>query len=138
MCYSACIHPSLGTDARTGRVAAGAVAEKYLKTVHNIDIVAFVSSVGKIHLPSSVAPPSLVPSDDNEDNDESEDALSPEFVRLLKTITRDTVDQNEIRCPHPQTAERMAKVCILISVRPLVDISLICSESSVLRMLKIP
>lgn len=92
-----------------GRVAAGAIAEKYLKQVHNIDIVAFVASVGKIHLPSSVAPPSLAPPDANEENDDSEDALSPEFVHLLKTVTRDAVDENPTRCPHPPTAERMTQ-----------------------------
>lgn len=92
-----------------GRVAAGAIAEKYLKTVHNIDIVAFVSSVGKIHLPSSV--PSLSPHvpEPNEDRDEAEDPLSPEFVALLQTITRDIVDQSETRCPHAPTAEKMTK-----------------------------
>ncbi|CAH1761196.1 4750_t:CDS:2, partial [Entrophospora sp. SA101] len=31
-----------------GRVAAGAIAEKYLKMVYKIDIVAFVSSVSNI------------------------------------------------------------------------------------------
>ncbi|CAD6921695.1 unnamed protein product [Tilletia controversa] len=34
-----------------GRVAAGAVAEKYLKDAFGVEIVAFVSSVGKIHIP---------------------------------------------------------------------------------------
>ncbi|CAJ0753946.1 11996_t:CDS:2 [Entrophospora sp. SA101] len=34
-----------------GRVAAGAIAEKYLKMVYNIDIVAFVSSVSNIKMP---------------------------------------------------------------------------------------
>lgn len=36
-----------------GRVAAGAIAEKYLKIAYGIEIVAFVASVGKIHIPSS-------------------------------------------------------------------------------------
>ncbi|THH30394.1 hypothetical protein EUX98_g3802 [Antrodiella citrinella] len=89
-----------------GRVAAGAIAEKYLKAVYGIEIVAFVSSVGKIHLPTSVCPPLLAPA---EDNDDVEDALSPEFVKLLKTITREEVDKNIIRCPHPETAERMTQ-----------------------------
>jgi len=92
-----------------GRVAAGAIAEKYLKTVHNVDIVAFVSSVGKVHLPSSVAPPSLAPSDADEENDESEDTLTPEFVDLLKSVTRDIVDKSDTRCPHAPTADRMTK-----------------------------
>jgi len=89
-----------------GRVAAGAIAEKYLKLVYGIEIVAFVSSVGKIHLPSSVSPPSQVPSDDE---DAVEDALNPEFVHLLKTITREEVDMSITRCPHAETAERMTQ-----------------------------
>ncbi|TFK40939.1 chorismate synthase [Crucibulum laeve] len=92
-----------------GRVAAGAIAEKYLKLVYGIEIVAFVSSVGKVHLPSSHAPPSLVPSDDNEDNDDVHDALSPEFRTLLSTITREEVDKYMTRCPHPETSEKMTK-----------------------------
>ncbi|KIJ59821.1 hypothetical protein HYDPIDRAFT_99951 [Hydnomerulius pinastri MD-312] len=91
-----------------GRVAAGAIAEKYLKQVYGIEIVAFVSSVGKIHLPSNVAPPSMTP-DGDEDNDDVEDALSPEFRHLLATITREEVDKEITRCPHPETAERMTK-----------------------------
>ncbi|KAJ8587908.1 chorismate synthase [Rhizopogon salebrosus TDB-379] len=92
-----------------GRVAAGAIAEKYLKQVYGIEIVAFVTSVGKIHLPSNVAPPSLTPLDGDEDNDEIADALSPEFRQLLATITREEVDKHPTRCPHPGTAERMTK-----------------------------
>ncbi|KAG0703045.1 chorismate synthase [Suillus ampliporus] len=92
-----------------GRVAAGAIAERYLKQVYGIEIVAFVSSVGKIHLPSNVAPPSLAPVDGDEDNDDVVDALSPEFRQLLATITREEVDKHPTRCPHPETAERMTK-----------------------------
>ena len=33
-----------------GRVAAGALAEKYLREVYGIEIVAFVSSVGKVQM----------------------------------------------------------------------------------------
>ncbi|KII86482.1 hypothetical protein PLICRDRAFT_44075 [Plicaturopsis crispa FD-325 SS-3] len=90
-----------------GRVAAGAIAEKYLKTAYNIEIVAFVSSVGRIHLPAALAPPSLQPlSDDAED---TEDALSSEFRALLGSVTRAQVDQHPTRCPHPETAERMTQ-----------------------------
>ncbi|KAG6869037.1 hypothetical protein C0993_004710 [Termitomyces sp. T159_Od127] len=87
-----------------GRVAAGAIAEKYLKHAYGIEIVAFVSSVGKIHLPSIVAPTSS----GNED-DEAQDALSEEFRHLLKTITREEVDKYSTRCPHPETSERMTQ-----------------------------
>ncbi|GJE94218.1 chorismate synthase [Phanerochaete sordida] len=89
-----------------GRVAAGAIAEKYLKAAYGIDIVAFVSSVGKVKLPSVVSPPSQVGS---EDDDVVEDALAPEFVELLKTVSREQVDAHPTRCPHPETAERMTK-----------------------------
>jgi chorismate synthase len=92
-----------------GRVAAGAIAEKYLKQAYGIEIVAFVSSVGKIHLPASVAPPSLGPHDDDDSNDDIHDALSPEFQQLLKTITREEVDKHLTRCPHPETAEKMTQ-----------------------------
>lgn len=89
-----------------GRVAAGAIAEKYLKLAYGVQIVAFVSSVGKVHLPSSVPPPSQVPS---EDDDTVEDVLSPEFLRILQNVTREEVDKQLTRCPHAETAERMTK-----------------------------
>jgi chorismate synthase len=93
-----------------GRVAAGAIAEKYLKEAHRIDIVAFVSSVGKIRLPSSNAAPSASVANDDEGNDETDDALSPEFRTLLATVTREEVDKFPTRCPHVETSERMTKV----------------------------
>ncbi|KAI5120558.1 hypothetical protein M0805_000286 [Coniferiporia weirii] len=89
-----------------GRVAAGAIAEIYLKQVHNIEIVAFVSSVGKINIPASVGGRSA---SHDEDNDDVEDALTPEFRKLLATVNRETVDKQITRCPHPETAERMTK-----------------------------
>lgn len=78
-----------------------------------IEIVAFVSSVGKIHLPSNVAPPAV---DGDEDSDDVADALTPEFRELLATITREEVDKHPTRCPHLETAERMTKVSIISSV----------------------
>jgi hypothetical protein len=83
--------------------------------VFGIEIVAFVSSVGKIHLPSNVAPPSLAV-DGDDDNDDVADALTPEFRQLLATISREEVDKHPTRCPHPETAERMTKVSIILSV----------------------
>ncbi|KAG7450768.1 chorismate synthase [Guyanagaster necrorhizus] len=88
-----------------GRVAAGAIAEKYLKLAYGIEVVAFVSSVGKIHLPSTVASPSS----SDADNDDAQDAVSEEFKHLLATVTREQVDSHPIRCPHPETAERMTQ-----------------------------
>ena len=80
-----------------------------MKLAYGVEIVAFVSSVGKVQLPSSVSPPSHVSA---EDDDTVEDALSPEFVKLLKTVTREKVDAQPTRCPHAETSERMTKVCI--------------------------
>ena len=46
----------------------------------------------------------------DEDRDEGEDALTPEFRKLLATVTREEVDRQPTRCPHAETAERMTKV----------------------------
>lgn len=89
-----------------GRVAAGAIAEKYLRQAYGIEIVAFVSSVGKVRLPSSESS-----STRDDDEDDVEDALSPEFRKLLTTVTREEVDRYTTRCPHAATSERMTKVC---------------------------
>ena len=63
-----------------GRVAAGAVAEKVLAQVHGIQIVAWVSSVG----PIESAPVAM------------------------EQITRQEVDSHSVRCPHGETADKMA------------------------------
>ena len=101
-----------------GRVAAGAIAEKYLKLAYSIEIVAFVSSVGKIHIPFTSAAQSL-----DEEDDNAEDALSKEFLELLSTVKRSDVDQQITRCPHPATAEKMTKASLLIRCNH----NLICS-----------
>ncbi len=62
-----------------GRVAAGAIAEKWLRETFGIEIVAWVSSCGELDA----------------------GAVCPE------TLTRDEVDQNIIRCPDPAAAEKM-------------------------------
>ncbi|KAF8761221.1 Chorismate synthase [Rhizoctonia solani] len=89
-----------------GRVAAGAIAEKYLKIAFGIEIVAFVASVGKIHIPSSTG---AAATGESEDPDFAEDALSPEYVKLLQTVTREEVDKYTTRCPHPETSEKMTQ-----------------------------
>ncbi|SCZ98448.1 BZ3500_MvSof-1268-A1-R1_Chr7-1g09142 [Microbotryum saponariae] len=81
-----------------GRVAAGAIAEKYLKLAHNVEIVAFVSSVGKVHMPTSKR------DDDTDDED---------YLALLRSVSRETVDQTTIRCPHPETAKAMEERVML-------------------------
>ncbi|KAJ7171749.1 chorismate synthase [Mycena crocata] len=87
-----------------GRVAAGAIAERYLKIAHGIEIVAFVSSVGKVHLPVTVGAPSV-----DDENDDAPEPMSEEFRQLLSTVSREEVDKHPTRCPHPETAERMKK-----------------------------
>lgn len=81
-----------------GRVAAGAIAEKYLKLAHNVEIVSFVSSVGNEHLfPPSAEHPSY--------------STNPEFLKLIETIDRETVDKfAPVRCPDANASERMTKV----------------------------
>ncbi|CAK7264229.1 bifunctional chorismate synthase/riboflavin reductase [NAD(P)H] aro2 [Sporothrix epigloea] len=76
-----------------GRVAAGAIAEKYLRLAYGVEIVAFVSSVGKVHL----FPPG------------SEDGASEARDKLLATIDRETVDKHApVRCPDEKAAAEMA------------------------------
>lgn len=62
-----------------GRVAAGAIAEKYVREMYGTEIVAWVSAVGDI-----------AAKDVAEEN-----------------LTRDAVDQTVIRCPDPDTAPIM-------------------------------
>ena len=62
-----------------GRVAAGAIAEKWLQEAHGVEIVAWVSSVFNI---------------DAEEVD-------------VTTLQRDIVDMNPIRCPDRQAAQKM-------------------------------
>lgn len=81
-----------------GRVAAGAIAEKYLQLSHNTEIVSFVSSVGNEHLfPPTAEHPSPT--------------TNPDFLKLIETIDRKTVDSfAPVRCPDTKAAERMTKV----------------------------
>lgn len=118
-----------------GRVAAGALAERYLREVYGVEIVAFVSSVGKVHIPrfpgeklagdnqanGAVSDPthSSANAIDNQvdtsnmADDEAEEPLSTEFRKLLATVTRQQVDSNEVRCPHDAAVERMRQRIIL-------------------------
>jgi len=65
-----------------GRVAAGAVAEKMLRDLYGIEIVAWVSTVGEITVPE----------------------VDPVH------ITREDVDGNMTRCPDVETAGRMTEL----------------------------
>ena len=64
------------------RVAAGAIAEKFLKSIHGIKIVAWVSSVGTVDAPD------LMDSD----------------------VTREKVDSSAVRCPDQESAKHMSEV----------------------------
>ncbi|ETI22017.1 chorismate synthase [Cladophialophora carrionii CBS 160.54] len=81
-----------------GRVAAGAIAEKYLSLSHGVEIVAFVSSVGSEHLfPPTATHPSP--------------STNPAFLSLISRITRQEVDSFvPVRCPEKSATERMTKV----------------------------
>lgn len=66
-----------------GRVAAGAVAERWLAAVCGVEIVAYVASVGRVGM-----------GDFGESVDEA-------------TVSRQQVDCNTVRCPCPQAAAAM-------------------------------
>lgn len=73
-----------------GRVAAGAIAEKFLAQVSNVQIVGFVTQIGSIKM--------------------NRDPFDPSFHHLLNTITREKVDSaGPIRCPDPNLAGGMVK-----------------------------
>ena len=69
---------------------------------YGVEIVAFVSSVGKIHLPESAT---------------DDDLLSEDYLKLLSTISREQVDENPVRCPHEETADLMQEVRTPLSNR---------------------
>lgn len=74
-----------------GRVAAGAIAEKILAKANNVEIVAFVSSIGEIAM--------------------DRNPLNAKFQHTLNTITREEVDETgPIRCPDETVREEMVRV----------------------------
>ncbi|MCJ1308339.1 bifunctional chorismate synthase/riboflavin reductase [NAD(P)H] aro2 [Agyrium rufum] len=81
-----------------GRVAAGAIAEKYLTLAHGVEIVSFVSSCGNEHL---FPPTALHPSA----------STNPVFLDMISKITRAEVDKYlPVRCPNTEAGERMANL----------------------------
>ena len=98
-----------------GRVAAGAIAEKYLKTALGMEIVAFVSSVGKVQIPTtnhevaSVVHSNTGANGVDDEDDEAGELMSEEYLHLLDTISREQVDASLVRCPDAKTTERMIK-----------------------------
>ncbi len=76
-----------------GRVAAGAVAEVWLRAAFGIEIVAWVSAVGDVALPDSArADAAPVP----------DPAVAP--------YTRAQVDATPVRCPDPDAAAEMIRL----------------------------
>jgi chorismate synthase len=74
-----------------GRVAAGAIVDKFLKQDYGLDIVAWVSSVGIIET----------------------GAVD------MHTVTRHQVDENTIRCPDPEAAKEM--IALVTAVKAAKD-----------------
>jgi len=81
-----------------GRVAAGAIAEKYLRVAHGVEIVAFTSSVGPEHLfPSTREFPSA--------------STNPAFLQLIESVTREHIDSFlPVRCPDKTICGRMEEL----------------------------
>lgn len=81
-----------------GRVAAGAIAEKYLRLAHGIEIVAFVSSVGNEFLfPPTPTHPTL--------------ATNLEFLKMIEAIDRETVDSfAPVRSLNEEASKQMEKL----------------------------
>jgi chorismate synthase len=78
-----------------GRVAAGAIAEKYLKLAYGVEITAFVTSVGNMHM----FPPTA---------EHPTPSTNPEFLNLLQRVDRKTVDQFlPVRCPDEKKSREM-------------------------------
>lgn len=79
-----------------GRVAAGAIAEKFLKEAYGVEIVAYTNSVGHIELfPSTKEHPSP--------------STNPAFLDFLNTVTRERVDEFlPVRCPDTGVSQQMA------------------------------
>lgn len=78
-----------------GRVAAGAVAEKYLADAFGVEIVAYTNSVGPVELfPSTKEHPSP--------------STNPAFLDLLNKVTRNDVDSFlPVRCPDAGVTKQM-------------------------------
>ncbi|CAH7685078.1 chorismate synthase [Phakopsora pachyrhizi] len=94
------------------RVAAGAIAEKFLKTAFGVEIVAFVSGVGKIHLTSQSLKRGVEEngaSNNSHEDEDGEDCCGPEYMEFLSSLTRSEVDESQVRCPHPAISAAMEK-----------------------------
>ncbi|KAF2220124.1 chorismate synthase [Elsinoe ampelina] len=78
-----------------GRVAAGAIAEKYLREAYGVEIVAFTTAVGNEFL-FPPTPEHPTPS------------TNPKFLSLINSVTREEVDSHlPVRCPSDAAQTRM-------------------------------
>jgi hypothetical protein len=103
----------------SGRVAAGAIAEKWLRLRYGIDIVAWVrydlisASCLFWLLPQCCVSYWPLPASDI--LSASSSSVGPIHMDvtddLLSTITREHVDANAIRCPDETAAAKMIQVC---------------------------
>lgn len=86
------------TDTHSGRVAAGAIAEKYLRQAYGIEIVAWTSAIGNEYLfPPTATHPSC--------------STNPEFLTMIDKITREDVDSFlPVRCPNTEGTKRMEQL----------------------------
>ena len=88
------------------RVAAGAIADKYLRLAYGVEIVAFVASVGPVHL----FPPATAAA--AEEHQPQPPAANPAFQALVASVDRAPVDRFlPVRCPDADAARRM-EACI--------------------------
>ncbi|KAK4750234.1 hypothetical protein SAY87_027683 [Trapa incisa] len=74
-----------------GRVAAGAIAKKILKKVTGTEVLAFVSKVHEVELPEELVD--------------------------YESLTSDQIENNIVRCPNPEYAEKMIAAIDAIRVR---------------------
>ncbi|RKP06309.1 chorismate synthase [Thamnocephalis sphaerospora] len=86
-----------------GRVAAGAIAEKYLRQVYGVEIVAFVSSVGSVRMPFI----------DAEDRGVQSPVMR-DFYQLLDRVSRADVDADTVRCPDAASCDRMREEILAV------------------------
>ncbi|KAK3050444.1 bifunctional chorismate synthase/riboflavin reductase [NAD(P)H] aro2 [Extremus antarcticus] len=79
-----------------GRVAAGAIAEKYLKDVYGVEIIAYTNSVGPIEL----FPPT---------REHPSPSTNPAFLDFLNNVSREEVDSFlPVRCPNTKVSKEMS------------------------------
>ena len=89
-----------------GRVAAAAVAEKYLTLAHQIEVVAFVSSIGHVSME-----PHLHYTEGLNEKEWMNQWNS--WWDVLKNVKREDVDANEVRCPDGKIADMMRERILL-------------------------